>query len=73
MLVLAAKNTAQIESDIFQGSLSQAKCKEKVEAVRVMLWEAEKIPSLVDPASKEGAMVTEVFQSMERIQHWIHS
>ncbi len=72
MLELAAKNTAQIESDIWAGLLSQAKCKEKIEAVRVMLSEAEKIPSLVDPASTEGAMFTAVLQSMGRIQHWIN-
>jgi hypothetical protein len=67
MLELAAKNTAQIESDISAGKLSQAKCREKFEAVRVMLSEAYKIPSLVDPASTEG-----VLQSMGRIQHWIN-
>ncbi len=77
MLELAAKNTAKIESDISAGSLSPAKCREKIEAVRVILSEAKKIPLLVDPASTEGAMVMEVLQSMgriqPRIQHWINS
>ncbi|EFX86040.1 hypothetical protein DAPPUDRAFT_313458 [Daphnia pulex] len=72
MLELAAKNTAKIESDILAGLLSQAECKEKIKAVQVILSKAEKIPLLVDPASTEGAMVVAIFQSMRRIQHWIH-
>jgi hypothetical protein len=71
MLELAAKNTAKIESDILDGLLNPADCQKEIEAVRVILSEAEKIPLLVDPASTEGAMVMAVLECMKRIQHWI--
>jgi hypothetical protein len=55
------------------GQISSAECKEKIEAVRVILLEAAKILSLEDPASTEGAMGIAAVQSLGQIQRWSYS
>ncbi|EFX61351.1 hypothetical protein DAPPUDRAFT_273988, partial [Daphnia pulex] len=51
---LATKKMDNLEANRLAGLLSPAECKEKIEAVRVILLESAKIPSLEDPASTES-------------------
>lgn len=55
------------------GECTSQELKEKVEEVLSMLMEANRILSLEDPASSEGAMGSAAAQALDQIQRWIAS